>query len=74
MFSKIANMEFHGSENGSRHEIVPTMLTGISLIMSQLRGLLTKRMIYTWRRKTLYFFMILVPIGMAVFTVLSLNP
>jgi len=71
---EIANIDFHGSETGSRQEIVPNMLTGASLILSQLKGLLAKRMIYTWRRKTLYSFMIMVPIGMAVLTVLSLNP
>ena len=71
---KIANIDFQGSETGSRQEIVPNMLTGASLILSQLKGLLAKRMIYTWRRKTLYSFMIMVPIGMAVLTVLSLNP
>jgi hypothetical protein len=53
---------------------VPNLLSGYKLIVSQMKGLLAKRMMYTWRRKALYFFMMLVPIGMAVFTVLSLNP
>ena len=48
--------------------------SGLKLIMTQLYGLLVKRMIYTWRRKLLYFNMAVLPIVMAVFIVLSLNP
>ena len=33
-------------------------LTGIELLLSQMRGLLTKRAIYTWRRWLLYSLMV----------------
>ena len=48
--------------------------SGLKLILIQLYGLLAKRSIYTWRRKILYFVMMAIPIAMAIFVVLSLNP
>jgi len=71
---EIPNIEFDGSESGSRIQIMPEMLSGFQLVFSQLKGLLAKRMIYSWRRKSLYIFMMAIPVAMAVLTVLSLNP
>eukprot|EP00092_Neocalanus_flemingeri_P060351 GFUD01072319.1.p1 GENE.GFUD01072319.1~~GFUD01072319.1.p1 ORF type:complete len:1563 (-),score=388.51 GFUD01072319.1:54-4385(-) len=71
---EIPTNDFTGSETGSRLQMVPNLLSGYRLILNQMKGLLAKRMIYTWRRKMLYSFMMLIPIGMAVLTVLSLNP
>ena len=48
--------------------------SGLKLILIQLYGLIAKRSIYSWRRKILYFVMMAIPIAMAIFVVLSLNP
>ena len=60
----------------SKSNLVPISqsTSGLKLIITQLYGLLVKRMIYTWRRKLLYFNMAVLPIVMAVLIVLSLNP
>ena len=60
----------------SKSNLVPISqsASGLKLILTQLYGLIVKRMIYTWRRKLLYFNMAVLPIIMAVFIVLSLNP
>ena len=60
----------------SKSNLVPISqsTSGLKLIITQLYGLLVKRMIYTWRRKLLYFNMAILPIVMAVLIVLSLNP
>ena len=60
----------------SKSNLVPISQSssGLKLIITQLYGLLVKRMIYTWRRKLLYFNMAILPIVMAVLIVLSLNP
>ena len=50
------------------------MASGLKLILIQLYGLIVKRSIYSWRRKILYFTMMAIPIAMAIFVVLSLNP
>ena len=47
---------------------------GLRLIMKQMYGLLMKRMIDTWRRKILYLSMMIIPLCMTIFVVLSLNP
>ncbi|XP_023336664.1 retinal-specific ATP-binding cassette transporter [Eurytemora carolleeae] len=61
-------------QNGRNGHLQPRKLaTGLKLYLNQLRGLLNKRMIYTYRRPILYIVMMLVPIGMALFNVLSLN-
>ena len=52
----------------------PEILSGGSLVWSQMVGLLVKRMTYTWRRKIFYSIMMLIPLAMAVFTVVSINP
>ena len=61
-------------EQRSEDSLVPELLSGWSLVLSQLVGLLVKRMTYTWRRKVLYTVMILIPVVMAVLTVVSINP
>lgn len=58
----------------SNEQLIQKQESGARLLMVQLYGLLAKRMIYTWRRKILYISMMLIPITMAVFIVLSLNP
>ena len=58
----------------STTRLVPQSLSGFKLVFSQLYGLIVKRMVYTWRRKILYSSMMSIPITMAVFIVLSLNP
>ena len=71
------NINFLTNETDkSESNLVPTSrsATGLKLILNQLYGLLVKRMLYTWRRKMLYFNMAVLPIVMAVFIVLSLNP
>ena len=50
------------------------LVDGWGLVWSQMTGLLVKRMVYTWRRKLLYLVMMIIPIALAVLTVLSANP
>jgi len=61
-------------ENMSTGSLVKDLLDGWGLVWSQMKGLLVKRMVYTWRRKLLYLVMMVIPIAMALLTVLSTNP
>ena len=61
-------------KQGSQARMTVKFSSGLKLILIQLYGLLAKRCIYSWRRKILYFVMMAIPIAMAIFVVLSLNP
>ena len=76
-FDKDNKLRITPQKNGfinSKEKLVPQPLTGMKKMMIQMYGLIAKRMIYTWRRKILYISMMTIPIIMAVFIVLSLNP
>ena len=71
---QVSEIDASHDKQGSQARLTVKFASGLKLILIQLYGLIAKRSIYSWRRKILYFVMMAIPIAMAIFVVLSLNP
>lgn len=71
---QVSEIDASHDKLGSQTRLTVKFASGLKLILIQLYGLIAKRGIYSWRRKILYFTMMSIPIAMAIFVVLSLNP
>ena len=71
---QVSEIDASQDKHGSHTKLAVKSASGLKLILIQLYGLIAKRSIYSWRRKILYLTMMAIPIAMAIFVVLSLNP
>ena len=71
---QVSEIDASDEKKGSESSLGAKTASGLRRVIIQLYGLILKRMIYSWRRKILYITMMLIPICMSLFVVLSLNP